>query len=351
MSDLRSLLDSARSEALSAIEAATDLAGLDEARIRALGRKSAISRARGALRDLSDDERKIAGQLVNDVHRAIEEALDAKREAIESVELGRRWESERIDVTLPGLEPAFGGLHPLTKTMWEIVDIFVGLGYAVAEGPEVELSTYEFDALNMPPEHPARSPQDTFYVAGSDGAVCLRSQTSPMQIRYMETHQPPAYVIVPGRTYRREDVDPTHLAQFAQLEGLAVDEGITMSDLKGSLQAFAHELFGNDLDVRLRPHHFPFTEPSAELDVQCFACGGTGIDCRVCKGEGWIEVLGCGMVHPFLFEWVGYDPERYTGFAFGMGLERIAALAHGVNDIRAFYENDLRFLAHFGGLA
>ena len=350
MSDVRSLLDSARSEALGAIEAATDLAGLEEARVRALGRKSAISGARGALRDLSDDERKVAGQLVNEVQRSIEDALAAKREAIESVELERRWESEAVDVTLPGLEPQIGGLHPLTRTMWEIVDIFVGLGYSVAEGPEVELSTYEFDALNMPPEHPARSPQDTFYVAGSDESVCLRSQTSPMQIRYMETHRPPLYVIVPGRTYRREDVDPTHLAQFAQLEGLAVDEGITMGDLKGSLEAFAHELFGNDLDVRLRPHHFPFTEPSAELDVQCFACKGTGVDCRVCKGERWIEVLGCGMVHPFLFEWVGYDPERYTGFAFGMGLERIAALAHGVNDIRAFYENDLRFLAHFGGL-
>jgi len=351
LSDVRSLLDSARSEALGAIEAATDLAGLEEARVRALGRKSAISGARGALRDLSDDERKVAGQLVNEVQRSIEDALAAKREAIESVELERRWESEAVDVTLPGLEPQIGGLHPLTRTMWEIVDIFVGLGYSVAEGPEVELSTYEFDALNMPPEHPARSPQDTFYVAGSDESVCLRSQTSPMQIRYMETHRPPLYVIVPGRTYRREDVDPTHLAQFAQLEGLAVDEGITMGDLKGSLEAFAHELFGNDLDVRLRPHHFPFTEPSAELDVQCFACKGTGVDCRVCKGERWIEVLGCGMVHPFLFEWVGYDPERYTGFAFGMGLERIAALAHGVNDIRAFYENDLRFLAHFGGLA
>ena len=351
MSDVRSLLDSARSEALAAVDAATDLAGLEEAKIRALGRKSAISRARGSLRDLSDDERKVAGQLVNEVQRSIEDALAAKKQAIESVELEKRWESERVDVTLPGLERPIGGLHPLTKTMWEIVDIFIGLGYAVAEGPEVELSTYEFDALNMPPEHPARSPQDTFYVAGSDESVCLRSQTSPMQIRYMETHQPPAYVIVPGRTYRREDVDPTHLAQFSQLEGLAVDEGITMADLKGSLEAFAHELFGNDLDVRLRPHHFPFTEPSAELDVQCFNCRGTGIDCRVCKGEGWIEVLGCGMVHPFLFEWVGYDPERYTGFAFGMGLERIAALAHGVNDIRAFYENDLRFLGHFGGVA
>ena len=346
---MRALLEAARSEAMAAIDAASDIAGLEEARVRALGRKSSISRARGALRELSDDERKIAGQLVNEVQQSIEDALSTKRSSIESVELERRWESEKIDVTLPGLEPSIGSLHPLTKTMWEIVDIFVGLGYVVAEGPEVELSSYEFDALNMPPEHPARSPQDTFYVT-DDETVCLRSQTSPMQIRYMEANQPPVYVVVPGRTYRREDVDPTHLAQFSQLEGLAVDEGITMADLKGSLQAFARELFGNDLDVRLRPHHFPFTEPSAELDVQCFNCRGTGIDCRVCKGEGWIEVLGCGMVHPFLFEWVGYDPERYTGFAFGMGLERIAALAHGVNDIRAFYENDLRFLSQFGGV-
>jgi phenylalanyl-tRNA synthetase alpha chain len=238
-----------------------------------------------------------------------------------------------------------GAVHPLTKTIWEIVDIFVGLGYSVAEGPEVELSTYNFDALNTPPEHPSRSPQDTFYIEGSGDAVCLRSQTSPMQIRTMELQQPPVYIVVPGRCYRRDETDATHLSGFTQIEGLAVDEGITMSDLKGTLELFAREIFGSNLEVRLRPHFFPFTEPSAELDVQCFVCMGAG--CRMCKGEGWIEVLGCGMVDPALYEWVGYDPERYSGFAFGMGVERIAALAHGVSDIRYFWENDLRFLSQF----
>ena len=239
-------------------------------------------------------------------------------------------------------------MHLLTQTLWEIVDIFVGLGYKVAEGPEVELSKLNFDALNTPYEHPSRSPSDTFFVEGTNEEVCLRTQTSPVQIRAMETQQPPVYVVFPGRVYRRDALDATHTAQFFQMEGLAVDEGITMGDLKGTLEVFAHELFGGDLDVRLRPHFFPFTEPSAEMDVQCFVCRGSG--CRICKGEGWIEILGCGMVDPMLFEWVGYDPERYTGFAFGMGIERIAALAHGVADIRLLYENDLRFASQFGGL-
>jgi phenylalanyl-tRNA synthetase alpha chain len=221
----------------------------------------------------------------------------------------------------------------------------MGLGYRVAEGPEVELSRYNFDALNTPPEHPARSESDTYFIEGSDEGVCLRTQTSPMQMRLMELQQPPLYVVVPGRTYRRDELDATHLNAFTQLEGLAVDEGITMADLKGTLLAFAREVFGKNLDVRLRPHFFPFTEPSAELDVQCFVCMGSG--CRLCKQSGWIEVLGCGMVDPFLFEWVEYDAERYTGFAFGMGIERIAALAHGVNDIRYFWENDVRFLDQF----
>lgn len=349
MSDLRAQLEEARLQGLARISQATDLASLEEARVRVLGRKAPLSQARSGLGRVDEEERREMGRLANDVQQELEEALNEKRKTFEAAELTQRWERERVDVTLPGNRPDVGTIHPLTKTIWEIVDIFVGLGYVVAEGPEVELSTYNFDALNTPPEHPARSSQDTYYVEGTNEAVCLRTQTSPMQMRIMETQEPPVYVVVPGRTYRREAEDATHISQFAQIEGLAVDEGITMGDLKGSLSAFARAVFGKDLDVRLRPHYFPFTEPSAELDVQCFVCRGSG--CRMCKGEGWIEVLGCGMVDPALFEWVGYDPERYSGFAFGMGIERIAALAHGVSDIRQFYENDVRFLRQFKGLA
>ena len=349
MSELRELLEQARSEGLARIESAGDSPGLEEARVRTLGRKAPLSQARSRLGTVDEEERKEMGRLANEVQAQLESALKAKQDVFDAAELEQRWERERVDVTLPGNAPPLGAVHPLTKTIWEIVDIFIGLGYSVAEGPEVELSLYNFDALNAPPEHPSRSPQDTFYIEGSDERVLLRPQTSPMQMRIMETQPPPVYVVVPGRCYRRDEQDATHLSSFTQLEGLAVDEGITMGDLKGSLSAFARAVFGGDLDVRLRPHFFPFTEPSAELDVQCFVCRGSG--CRLCKGEGWIEVLGCGMVDPALFEWVGYDPERYTGFAFGMGIERIAALAHGVGDIRYFYENDLRFLDQFRGIA
>jgi phenylalanyl-tRNA synthetase alpha chain len=345
--ELERQLVAAQAEALAAIEAAGDLAALEEARVRALGRKAPLARARAALGTLDEQARRAVGRLANDVQGAIEAALTAKRERLAESELKQRFERERADVTLPGDAVAVGGVHPLTRTVWEIVDIFIGLGYSVAEGPEAELSVLNFDALNTPPEHPSKSPADTFYVAGTNEEVCLRTQTSPVQIRVMESRPPPVYVVSPGRTYRRDAEDATHLMQFFQIEGLAVDEGVTMADLKGTLELFARQVFGKDLDIRLRPHHFPFTEPSAEMDVQCFNCRGAG--CRVCKQEGWIEILGCGMVHPALFEWVGYDPERYSGFAFGMGAERIAALAHGVTDIRHFYENDLRLLTQFGG--
>jgi phenylalanyl-tRNA synthetase alpha chain len=313
-----------------------------------LGRKSRLSRARAGLGELDPDARRSVGRQVNEVRARLEEALNDKRTAFAAADARHRWERERIDVTLPGDAPGIGGLHPLTKTMWEIVDIFLGLGYRVADGPEVELATYNFDALNTPYEHPSKSPSDTYYIEGRGEDVCLRTQTSPVQIRAMESQDPPIYIVCPGRTYRRDEIDPTHMNTFAQIEGLAVDEGVTMGDLKGTLQAFARELFGRDLDVRLRPSFFPFTEPSAEMDVECFVCRGRG--CRVCKHEGWIELLGCGMVDPFLLDWVGYDSERYTGFAFGLGIERAAALAHGVPDLRYFYENDLRFLRPFGGL-
>ena len=347
MSDLQQALDEALAEGMQRISAATDLPTLEEARVRVLGRKAPLSRARSSLRDVPEDQRAEMGRRATEVQRRLEDAVAEKQRAFEAAEQEGRWERERIDVTLPGDETPVGDIHPLTRAMWEIVDIFVGLGYRVAEGPEVELSTYNFDALNTPPDHPSRSLQDTFFIKGSHEQVCLRTQTSPVQIRAMEAQQPPVYVVAPGRVYRRDELDPTHLSAFTQIEGLAVDEGITMGDLKGTLALAARELFGKSLDVRLRPHYFPFTEPSAEVDVQCFNCRGRG--CRICKNEGWIEILGCGMVHPFLLEWVGYDPERYTGFAFGMGVERIAALKHGVSDIRMFYENDLRFLAAFGG--
>jgi phenylalanyl-tRNA synthetase alpha chain len=346
--DLSSQLERARADGLARISQATDLATLEEARVRVLGRRAPLARARSSLRDLPEEERRSTGRLANEVQAALEAAIDAKRTVFEEGELERRWERERIDVTLPGDTQAVGALHPLTKTTWEIADIFLGLGYRVVEGPEAELSSYNFDALNTPPEHPSRSPQDTFYIEGTGEEVCLRTQTSPVQARTLETQELPLYIVVPGRCYRRDEQDATHLIGFTQMEGLAVDERITMGDLKGTLSTFAREVFGRELDVRLRPHYFPFTEPSAEMDVQCFVCRGSG--CRVCKGEGWIEILGCGMVHPFLLERVGIDTERYTGFAFGMGIERIAALAHGVSDIRSFYENDIRFLGQFGGL-
>ena len=349
VSDVREGLEEARAEGLKKIEAAEDLAALLEAQIRVLGRKAPLARARSSLKDVGAEDRRELGTLANEVQTSIQAALDRKRETFEAQELERRWDTERVDVTLPGEAPPVGSIHPLTRTIWEIVDVFIGMGYRLYEGPEVELSTYSFDALRTPKEHPSRSPSDTFYIEGKGDAVGLRPHTSPVQIRTLETEEPPVYGVMPGRCYRRDVQDATHLAGFTQLEGLAVDEGITMGDLKGSLMEFARAMFGRDLDVRLRPHFFPFTEPSAEMDVQCFICKGDG--CRVCKQEGWIEILGCGMVHPFLLEWVGWDTEKYTGFAFGMGVERVAALAHGVPDIRYFWENDLRMLTQFRGPA
>ena len=343
--EVRQSLESARREGLETIAAATDMTSLEEARIKVLGRKAPLSRARSGLRDVPDEQRKEVGRLANDVTAEINGAISAKEETFKAAETTQRWEREAIDVTLPSDAPPIAAVHPLTKTIWDIVDIFIGLGYRVAEGPEIELSTYIFDALNMPPSHPARGTQATFFIKGRGEEVLLRSETSPVQIRTMESQEPPVYVVCPGRVYRRDTQDATHLSGFMQIEGLAVDEGITMADLKGSLEHFAREIFGRSLEVRLRPHFFPFTEPSAELDVLCFKCRGSG--CRMCKQEGWIEVLGCGMVDPHLLEWVGYDPARYSGFAFGMGVERICMLAHGVSDIRMLWDNDVRVLDQF----
>jgi phenylalanyl-tRNA synthetase alpha chain len=346
--ELLEQLDRVRAEGLDAIGRSDDMAALEEARVRTMGRKSPLSRARSSLGQVPDDRRKDIGQRANDVQKDLEDAWERKAATFREAERAKRWEAERVDVTLPGKRTPVGGIHPLTRTVQHIVDVFIGLGYRVADGPEVELTTYNFDALNTPPEHPSRSPQDTYYIAGREDEVCLRSQTSPVQMRTLEAEKPPVYILAPGRCYRRDVLDPTHLNSFSQVEGLAVDEGITMGDLKGTLEVFAREMFGGDLDVRLRPSFFPFTEPSAEVDVECFICRGAG--CRVCKQEGWIEVLGCGMVDPFLLEWAGHDPERYTGFAFGVGVERVASLMYGVPDIRYFYENDLRFLEPFAGL-
>ena len=341
-------LEAARRDALDRIAAASDLSDLEEVRHQVFGRKAPLAQTRQGLRDLDESARRDFGRKVNEVQSELDGVFEARKAEFEASELEARWQRERVDVTLPGDAPPIGTVHPLTRTMWEIVDIFVGLGYRIADGPEVEKTTYLFDALNTPPEHPARSDLDTYYLKGHDYEIALRTETSPVQIRTMESQEPPVYVLAPGRVYRRETEDATHTAQFSQVEGLAIDEGITMADLKGTLQHFARELFGRDLEVRLRPSFFPFTEPSAEMDVLCFNCKGSG--CRICKNEGWIELLGCGMVDPFLLDWVGYDSERYTGFAFGLGLERAAALAHDVKDIRAFYDNDVRFLASFGGM-
>jgi phenylalanyl-tRNA synthetase alpha chain len=347
--DLRVALQHALDEGLARIDAGQDLAELEDARVSVLGRKGSLARARSGLGSLSEDERRSVGRMANEVQSELEGRLNQKLTSLRRAELETRWQGESVDVTLPGRPVPRGGIHPLTRSVWELVDIFVGLGYRVADGPEVELTTYNFDALNTPLEHPARSHRDTYYVEGSNDEVCLRTETSPVQMRTLEKTEPPVYVVVPGRVYRNETLDATHLNQFAQMEGLAVDEGITMGDLKGTIEAFTRAFFGADLQIRFRPHFFPFTEPSAEVDVQCFKCGGAG--CAFCKNEGWIELMGCGMVDPSLLEWAGHDPERYTGFAFGLGIERAATFKASVDDVRRFYENDVRFLGAFRGMA
>ena len=328
---------------------ATTLAALDEAQSELLGPRSEVARFRSAIGELDSSERPQAGAELNRVTAEIQSIVDARRADLAADEENRRLEAETIDVTLERVHLATGSLHLIQQTIDEIVDIFVGLGYRVATGPEAELAYYNFDALNTPPTHPSRLESDTMYLdwGAPEDEVLMRTQTSPMQARWMEDHDPPLYVVVPGRTYRLDTIDASHLPAFHQIEGLAVEEGLQFSDLKGTLAHFAREFFGPDTEVRFRPHFFPFTEPSAELDVSCFNCDGGEPDCRVCKGAGWLEMLGCGMVDPHVFEAVGYDPETVTGFAFGMGVERPAMVRHGINDIRHFVDNDLRFLRQF----
>jgi phenylalanyl-tRNA synthetase alpha chain len=334
--------------AVAEIEAADTAAALEELRIRHLGRKAELPNLLRGVAQLPPEERGAVGKRANEVRRALEELIESRSAALEATELDARLVTDRVDVTLPGDPPQpVGRLHLITATRREIEDVFIGLGFGVVEGPEVETVFYNFDALNHDPAHPARSQSDTFYV---DDDTVLRTHTSPMQIRAMQQWPPPLAIIVPGRVYR-PDSDATHTPQFTQIEGLCVDEDITLADLKGVLLAFARAIFGDEREIRLRPHFFPFTEPSVEVDVSCFNCARDGSPCRLCKGSGWIEILGSGMVDPNVFGYVrehGYDPEKVQGFAFGMGVERIAMLKHGVPDLRLFFDNDLRFLEQFG---
>jgi phenylalanyl-tRNA synthetase alpha chain len=335
-------LEAIRAEARAALEAAPDSAALRDAEIRFLGRKGPLAAILGTLSGMAPEERKEVGRVANEVRAALESLINERRSALEAEESARRLESERLDVTLPGRRPPLGRPHPITQVIDEIVDVFVGMGFRMAEGPEVESDYYNFEALNMPPDHPARSMFDTLYLEPNPyGQPLLRTHTSPVWVRVMEKNPPPAYFTMPGRAYRRDVADPTHMAGFHQIDGLAVDQGISFADLRGSVEVFAKALFGERQRVRMIPHYFPFTEPSAEVHVSCFACDGAG--CRVCGHEGWIEIMGAGMVHPAVFRAVGY-PEDVTGFAFGMGIERIAMLRWSIGDIRWLYENDLRFL-------
>ena len=315
---------------------------LNEIRVAYLGKKGELTTVLKSMKDVAPEERPKVGQMVNEVRALIEERLEETKTALARKAREEQMKREVIDVTLPAKKANTGHKHPNTIALEEVERIFVGMGYEVVEGPEVEYDLYNFEKLNIPKGHPARDEQDTFYINDS---ILLRSQTSPVQARVMEKQKPPIRMIAPGRVFRSDEVDATHSPSFHQIEGLVIDKHITFADLKGTLAEFARELFGEDTKVKFRPHHFPFTEPSAEVDVSCFKCGGKG--CRFCKGSGWIEILGCGMVHPHVLEMCGIDPEEYTGFAFGVGLERIALLKYEIDDMRLLYENDIRFLKQF----
>lgn len=336
---MKELLEKIREKATREIDSSDDV---EELRVKYLGKKGELTAVLRGMGSVAPEERPFIGQLANEVREKIEAALTAKAAEKKKRELERRLTSEAVDVTIPGERFPVGRRHPLAQTEAMLRDIFVGMGFSVAEGPEVEYDYYNFEALNLPKNHPARDTQDTFYITDN---ILLRSQTSPVQVRTMEVQKPPIRVISPGRVYRADPADATHSPIFHQVEGLVVDKGITMGDLKGILELFARRMFGEQTKIRFRPHHFPFTEPSAEVDVSCFVCGGKG--CRLCKGEGWIEILGSGMVHPFVLSNCGIDPEVYSGFAFGMGVERITMARLGIDDMRLLYENDVRFLHQF----
>ena len=342
-------LDQAIDAAPEEVAGARSLDDLERVESHLLGKDSPVGQVRRSMGQLDNELKPKVGAKLNEASGRIGDLLTARRVQLEAVEEERRLRDESIDITLETVRFPSGALHVVQQTIDEIVDIFIGLGYQVAAGPEAELAWYNFDALNTPPTHPSRWEQDTLYLDWGDPAdeVSLRPHTSPVQARWMETHDPPVYIVVPGRCYRKDTIDATHLPVFYQIEGLAVDENIQFSDLKGTLLHFAREIFGPQSEVRLRPHFFPFTEPSAELDVSCFNCDGGVPGCRVCKGAGWLELLGCGMVDPFVLETAGYDPGKVSGFAFGMGPERIAMVRHGIDSLRHFIENDIRFLRQF----
>lgn len=339
---MREQLEQIKKRALEQIENSDALEKLNDVRVNILGKKGELTAVLKSMKDVAAEERPKVGQMVNETREEIEKVLDAAINKMEAAAREAKMKAEVIDVTLPAKKNAVGHKHPNTIAMEEVERIFIGMGYEVVEGPEVEKDYYNFEALNIPADHPAKDEQDTFYITGD---ILLRSQTSSVQVREMEKGKPPIRVLAPGRVFRADEVDATHSPSFHQIEGLVIDKNITFADLKGTLEEFARELFGDATKVKFRPHHFPFTEPSAEMDVTCFKCGGSG--CRFCKGSGWIEILGCGMVHPHVLEMSGINPEEYTGFAFGVGLERIALLKYEIDDMRLLYENDIRFLNQF----
>lgn len=329
-------------EAMRQIDSSEQLDKLGEIKVSFLGKKGELTSILKSMKDVAPEERPKIGQMVNEARSQLEEKLEAKKKLFEAAIREERMREETIDVTLPGTKLARGHRHPNTLTLQEVEDIFIGMGYEVVEGPEIEYDYYNFEALNIPADHPAKDEQDTFYITKD---ILLRTQTSPVQVHEMEKGRLPIRMIAPGRVFRSDEVDATHSPTFHQIEGLVIDKNITFADLKGTLEEFAKRLFGEDTRVKFRPHHFQFTEPSAEMDVTCFKCKGKG--CRFCKGEGWIEILGCGMVHPHVLEMSNINPEEYTGFAFGVGLERIALFKYEIDDMRLLYENDIRFLRQF----
>lgn len=339
---MRDQLLQIKEEAAKDIRNASNAGELDAIRVKYLGKKGSLTAILRGMGALTAEERPVIGKLANEVRAEIEGLLESNLNRIKSREKDEKLKREIIDISMPGRIRSRGAKHPLTMVLDEVKEIFTGMGFSIVEGPEVELDHYNFEAMNIPKNHPARDVQDTFYI---NEDVVLRTHTSPMQARYMEKHKPPIRIIVPGRVYRSDTPDASHSPVFTQVEGLVVDEGITMGNLKGTLDVFAKRLFGEDTRTKFRPHHFNFTEPSAEVDVSCSVCKGKG--CSVCKGTGWVEILGCGMVHVKVLEFCGIDHKKYSGFAFGIGLERIALIKYGINDIRLFYENDLRFLNQF----
>lgn len=339
---MKEKLQTIKEEALKQIESSNTLDALNEVRVNVLGKKGELTAVLKGMKDVAPEDRPKVGQWVNETREEIESALDAKKTAMEKAVREAKMKEEVIDVTLPAKKNNVGHRHPNTIALEEVQRIFIGMGYEVVEGPEVEKDYYNFEALNIPADHPAKDEQDTFYITGD---ILLRTQTSSTQVHEMERGKLPIRMIAPGRVFRADEVDATHSPSFHQIEGLVIDKNITFADLKGTLAEFAKELFGEETKTKFRPHHFPFTEPSAEMDVSCFKCGGTG--CRFCKGSGWIEILGCGMVHPHVLEMSGINPNEYTGFAFGVGLERIALLKYEIDDMRLLYENDVRFLKQF----